>query len=147
MRLKRDDSGQLTLLVVFYGLIAAMLVMVVIDVSKVFLAKRSLAAAADGSALAAAQAIDRAAFYLNGPGTELRLDETAAADAVSRYLEQSGLSGRFEALSFAPPQLSADGRTITVRLHCRVALPLPGVFTGQSRVELNATASAQSSTR
>jgi uncharacterized membrane protein len=148
MRLKRgDDSGQLVLLVVFYGLIAAMLVMLVIDVSKVFLARRSLAAVADGAALAAAQSLDRSAFYRNGPGSELQIDPAAAREAVRRYAELNGLEGRFRSFSFDAPRLSSDGHTVTVRLHCRVLLPLPGVFTGgHSTVTLDAQASAQSAT-
>jgi hypothetical protein len=142
-----DDSGQLVLLVVFYGLIAAMLVMVVIDVSKVFLARRSLAAAADGAALAAAQSLDRSAFYRNGPGSELQLDPAGAMEALHRYADQNGLDGRFRSFSYDAPRLSPDGRTITVRLHCRVLLPLPGVFTGgHQTVSLDAQASAQSAT-
>ncbi|MDX6285721.1 MAG: hypothetical protein QOG53_1206 [Frankiales bacterium] len=148
MRLRRrDDAGQLVLLVIFYGLIAAMLVMVVIDGSKVFLARRSLAAAADGAALAAAQSIDRAAFYRNGPGSELQLDVVAAEDAVRRYVEQNGLARRFMAFSFDAPRLSPDGRTVTVRLHCQVPLPLPGIVTGGQRTSsLDAQASAQAAT-
>jgi uncharacterized membrane protein len=135
----------LVLLVIFYGLIAAMLVMVVIDTSKLFLARRSLAAAADGAALAAAQSIDRSAFYRDGPTGELRLDATAAAEAVRRYAEQNDLDQRFVSFSFDVPQLSADGRTVTVRIHCRVPLPLPGLFTGGRRtVNLDVQASAQS---
>lgn len=148
MRVKRgDDSGQLVLLVVFYGLIAAMLVMLVIDVSKVFLARRSLAAAADGAALAAAQSLDRSAFYRNGPGSELQIDPLAARQAVRQYAEVNGLERRFRSFTFDVPRLSPDGRTITVRLHCRVLLPLPGLFAGgHQTVSVDAQASAQSAT-
>lgn len=147
MRVKRDDSGQLLLLVLVYALIAAVLVMVVTDVSKVYLARRSLASTADGAALAAAQAIDRAAFYRDGASGELRLDPTAAADAVRSYAERNGLAARYVDFSFDAPRLSADGRTVRVRLHCRVVLPFTGTFTGGARsVSVEAEASAQTAT-
>jgi len=148
MRLRwREDDGQLLLLVCVYMLVAAALVMVVIDVSKVFLYRRSLAAAADGAALAAAQSLDRETFYRQGAGELLPLDQETAASAVQAYLARADLATRFPELRYAEPQLSADGRTVTVRLESRMRLPFTGFFTGGDRsVDIGATASAQAAT-
>jgi uncharacterized membrane protein len=147
MRVKRDDSGQLLLLVLVYFLIGAAVVMVVTDVSKVYLAKRSLSATADGAALVAAQAIDRAAFYRDGATGELRLDPAAAQAAVTSYAERNHLDARFAEFSFEAPQVLDGGHTVRVQVHCGVVLPFTGFFTGGARsVHVNADASAQTAT-
>jgi uncharacterized membrane protein len=144
MRVKRDDSGQLLLLVLVYFLIGAALVMVVTDVSKVYLAKRALASTADGAALAAAQAIDRAAFYRDGASGELRLDPAAAEQAVRSYAERNGLAGRFIDLTYDAPQVTDGGDTVSVHVHCRVVLTFTGFFTGGARsIAVDAGANAQ----
>jgi hypothetical protein len=61
------DAGTILVLVIGYTAIAAALIIVGIDVTKVFLARRALSAAADSAALAAAQGIDVRAVY-DGPG-------------------------------------------------------------------------------
>ena len=144
MRVKRDDSGQLLLLVLVYAVIAAALVMVVTDVSKVYLARRSLASAADGAALAAAQAIDRGAFYRDGATGELRLDPESAGDAVASYVRRNELPARYAGFSYDSPVVTDNGRTVSVRIHCRVVLPFTGAFTGGQRsINVDATASAR----
>ncbi len=146
-RLRRDESGQILLLVLIFFLIAAALVMVVTDVSKVYLAKRSLASTADGAALAAAQAIDRSAFYRDGASGELRLDPVAAEAAVQSYAERNNLAGRFTDLTFDAPRVVGGGDTVSVRVHCRVVLPFTGFFTGGARsINVAAEASAQTAT-
>lgn len=147
MRVSRDDSGQLILLALIYALIAAIMVMVVTDVSKLYLARRSLAATADGAALAAAQAIDRGAFYRDGARGDLRLDPAAARRAIAAYAERNNLPARFADFTFDAPQVSDNGQTVSVRVHCRVVLPFTGVFTGGQRsINVNAQASAQTAT-
>src|SRR4029079_11288369 len=91
LMLKGDDDGSLTLLVIGYTLIAAVLSVVGVDVSKVFLAQRALSSAADAAALAGAQAVDRTAVYIDGadcsglPGDpslrQAAVDASAAEDA------------------------------------------------------------------
>jgi uncharacterized membrane protein len=144
VRVKRDDTGELLLLVLVYFLVAAAVVMVITDVSKVYLARRALASTADGAAVAAAQAIDKAVFYRTGASGDLRLDPAAVQSAVAEYAERNGLDMRFSDFSFDAPRLNAAGDTVTVRVHCRVTLPFPGFFTGGTRsVNVVAESSAQ----
>ena len=53
-----DDAGQLTLLIIGFTALATLLILVGVDVSKVFLARRALSSAADAAALAAAQSVN-----------------------------------------------------------------------------------------
>jgi uncharacterized membrane protein len=147
VRVKRDDSGQLLLLVLVYFLIGAALVMVVTDVSKVYLARRALASTADGAALAAAQSIDRAAFYRDGASGELRLDPVAAERTLTSYAERNNLAARFTDFTLDQPSVTDGGQTIRVRVHCRVTLPLTGFWTGGARsIAVDAEASARTAT-
>ena len=72
------DAGQLILLILAYTVIAGLLVTVVVNVSRVYLVRRSLVAAADGAALTAANQPDLAAVY-SGAG-----DDPAAEPARRR---------------------------------------------------------------
>src|SRR3954452_5652414 len=88
MPVRRNDGGSLTVLVIGFTFILAVLIVVGVDVSKVFLARRSLSSVADAAALAAAQAADRAAIYAGaaGGGGVLPLDSATAAQQVDTSL-------------------------------------------------------------
>jgi Flp pilus assembly protein TadG len=116
------DEGQLILLILAYAIIAALLVTVVVDVSKVFLYRRSLVAAADGAALRAANQPDLAAVY-NGTGATLPLSRAGTNAAVRQYAVDAELADRFEGFDVAG--VETDGVTVTVTL--RAAVPLPFV--------------------
>lgn len=125
-RLSRDERGTVLLLICLYAMVAAAMVVVAVDVSAVFLARRSLASTADGAALAAAQSVDRASFYAaGGADTELPLSSAAAARAVDDYLRETGATSDYPDLR-ASAGVSSDGRTVTVRLTRTVALPMLG---------------------
>jgi uncharacterized membrane protein len=149
----RRDDGSLTLLVIGYVTIAAVLIVAGIDASKVFLAHRALSAAADAAALDAAQAVDKAAVYAGtagGCGNLLPLDETAAAqraqDAVGEQLP--GLRQTFASLD--DPQTQVVDGTVTVNLSGSIALPFGRVLAllvpghADGRVHIDASAHAQS---
>lgn len=116
----RRDDGQLLLLVLVYALIAAMLVTVVVNVSKVYLYRRSLVAAADGAALSAANQPDLAQFY-NGAGATLPLSEPGARAAVAQYVSDAELRSRFSGFDIV--SVDTDGATVTVTFRAAVRMP------------------------
>ena len=95
------DEGQLTLLIIGFVAIAAVLIVIGVDASKVFLAQRALSSAADAAALSASQAVDKAAIYAGTGGRcggLLPLDDVEA----SRRAASASSSGR------SPPQPPPD---------------------------------------
>ncbi len=147
------DDGQLTLLVIGFCLVAATLVVVAVDVSKVFLARRALSSVADSAALQAAQALDREAIYAGragGCGSLLPLDPAAVRQSVWSAVDDDLADLRQTFAAVEPPAVDVAAGTVTVRLTGQVAVPfgrvlallLPGHPDG--RVAVGVTASAQS---
>lgn len=130
----RDDEGTVLLLTLGLVMVALMLVVVVVDASAVFLARRSLAADADGASLAAAQSVSGPEVYANGAGARLPL--AAVQAAVSRYDGNgSGLTSSVEH--------ATDGDTVVVTGRRAVRLPFVGVL-GIGDVTVTATSRASS---
>lgn len=137
----RGDDGQLLLLVLVYALIAAALVTVVVDLSRVYLQRRSLVAAVDGAALAAANEPDLERVY-NGAGALLPLSADGTRHAVDQYVADARLAARFD--GFRVTDVATDGRVVTVRFAADVRLPFVTVVTRRAGYHLEATASARS---
>jgi uncharacterized membrane protein len=85
----RGDDGTILLLSIGFCAIALLLVWAVVDASAVFLARRDLAAAVDGTALAAAQQIDTQGVYESGASDDLPLSAAAVRDAVDGYVSRT----------------------------------------------------------
>ena len=152
-RRARSDDGQLTLLIIGFVAIAAVLVVIGVDASKVFLARRALSSAADAAAVAAAQAVDKNAIYAGvggGCGGLLPLDPGEAAQRAALAVDDqsSSLHGTFRSLD--DPETAVDGDTVDVHLSGRVAVPfghilavlVPGHDDGT--VQIDASSHAQS---
>ncbi len=134
MRRARGDDGQLMLLIVFFGLVAALLTVVVIDASAAYLAHRDLAGVADGAALAAAQTVDLGAYYTGGPSTDLPLGDVAAAAAA--YVERYA-----PAAELVSARLVDGGRAVHVVLRTRIRFALAAsVFPDGAEIGAEATA-------
>src|SRR4051794_10476906 len=108
------DEGQLTLLIIGFVAIAAVLVGVGVDASKVFLAQRALSAAADAAALSAAQAVDKQAIYTGtggGCGGLLPLDDAEATRRAAAALDDQsdGLRSTFATLDPPDTSVTAGG--------------------------------------
>ena len=138
-----DDEGQLLLLVLAYTVIAALLVTVVVDLSKVYLYRRALVAAADGAALSAANEPDLASVYRGG-NRLLPLSDAGAQAAVRQYEADGELGDRFE--GFRIDEVVTDGSVVRVRFEAVVHLPFATLLVGRWRggYPVQATARAES---
>lgn len=152
MPVRRDDAGSLAVLVIGYTFIAAVLVVIGVDVSKVFLARRALSSVADAAALTAAQAADRAAVYAGaaGCGDVLPIDPAGAQRDVDASLadDLADLQQTFQAVQ--PADVVVTDGTVTVHLSGDVKVPFGGVLgllgtgRGAGLVRVSVTAAAQS---
>jgi hypothetical protein len=120
-----DDAGQVLVLMIGFLTLAALLVVVVVNLSRVFLHDRALGAAADGAALAAVQALDEAAIYGGSLGESLPLDASAVQRQVREYAAAAELSRRFD--GFAVVDARVEGPSVVVVLEATVDLPFVGV--------------------
>jgi uncharacterized membrane protein len=139
-QLRRDD-GTVLLLILGLVVVAALLVAAVTDVSALYLERRKLIAAADGAALAGAQAVDEESVYRNGLPTEgpVPLDQAAAERAVRDYLTDAGLmTGDLDVT------ISTSTTTVSVVLRTSARLPVANTVTsgasGTAAVSATATA-------
>lgn len=130
---KRDEEGTILLLTLGCLVIALMLVVVVVDASAVFLARRSLASEADGASIAAAQAVAKPVVYANGAGARLPLAEVQAE--VARYAAGADLQASVEH--------GTDGDTVVVTGRRSVNLPFVSAL-GIGAVTVTATSRASS---
>ncbi len=139
----RDDRGSVLVLLLGFAVLALVLVGVVADLSKVFLAKRALASTADGAAIAAAQAIDLEALYTGAadPGT-LPIDSRSAAAAAGAHLARDGSAAAYD--GFAVDRVEATPTQVEVQVSARVALIFGVFFGGPDGVRLSAAATARS---
>ncbi len=129
----RNEEGTILLLTLGCLTIALMLVVVVVDASAVFLARRSLASEADSASIAAAQAVSKPLVYARGAGARLPLTEVQAA--VAGYSGDSALQAAVEH--------GAGGDTVVVTGRRRVSLPFVGGL-GIGPVTVTATSRASS---
>jgi len=152
-RSRASDDGQLTLLIIGFVAIAATLVVVGVDASKLFLARRALSSAADAAALAAAQAVDKGAIYTGqggGCGNLLPLDPDRAAQLAGAAVDDDAADLRHTFAQLDPPDTVVDNGTVQVHLSGQVALPfgrviallVPGHDDGRAHVDV--TSHAQS---
>ncbi|TWD82259.1 putative Flp pilus-assembly TadE/G-like protein [Kribbella amoyensis] len=127
----------MSVLIIGFTVIVVLLIVVVTDLSKVFLVRRDLDATADGAVLAAANGL--AAVYAQpGPGSNAELDPEEARRLTAEYLDAVAAGTRFDAFDW-----SADvtGTTVTVELTSSVDLPFtpPG---WQGSADVGSTSSA-----
>ncbi|CAO5255870.1 putative Flp pilus-assembly TadG-like N-terminal domain-containing protein [Frankia sp. AgKG'84/4] len=134
------DGGTILILTLGYLMVAVMLVIVVTDASVVYLARRSVASAADGAALAAAQRIDENAIYSTG-GALHELPLSDITDTVNQYQRQADPSGHTTLSSSL-----VDAGTVRVEGTRAVDLPVVG-YLGIGPVTVRAGAQAQSVVR
>jgi hypothetical protein len=140
-----SDDGSVLLLILGLVVLLLLVVTVVVDVTALFLARKDVLAAADGAALAGAQAVDRERLYTDGVGDRpLPLDPARAEQAARAYLRDVGVGDRLDRFEV---DVAATGDAVTVRLVGVAPLPFvsqltPGAGGG---VEVAASATAVTS--
>src|SRR5674476_309776 len=131
---RRDDSGQLTVMIVGFFVVIGLLAVVVINASAAFLQRQQLNNAAYGAALAAAAGLSEEVAYRDGIDNvaDIALDRRRAAQVVDDYLTSH------DDLQW---QVGGDGTRVTVRLSRSLDLPLvPPGWMDSTRVTAEATA-------
>lgn len=138
------------MLIIGYALIAIALVVVAVDASAFFLAERSLAALADGAAVAGTHAEDEGALYGGGAPAagDLPLLGEQVQREVAAYLAARDATTAYPNLKLA--EASTDGVTVTVTLTEDKPLPFLGLVSqltgafpgGTARVAATANARA-----
>lgn len=123
----RDDRGSVLLLTIGFLVIVVMGIGVVVDASAVFLQRRSLAALADGAALAGAQTVDREAYYRGGARAALRPTARQVRAEVTHYLRTAPTAVAGARLE----RIDIEGTTVIVALRATARAP----FTGWLRID------------
>ena len=141
---RRDERGQMTLLIVGLAVVLMTAIAVVVDASAAYLQRQGLMTLADGAALAGADAGSRNEpdLYTDGIAQDPRLDlqQRVAAAAVADHLAATGAHADYPGLSWSVV-LTDGGDRVVVRV--RAPLDLPLTFPGApDSAPVSATASA-----
>lgn len=122
---RRDERGQVGLLILALVLVALLLVTGTVALTSANLSRMRLLDAADGAALAAANALDSGA-YERGLGAAVPLTDASVQEEAAAYLSGRPLPVGMEAWGLASPTGSPDGQTAQVSMRCTADLPLVG---------------------
>ena len=120
-----DESGQVTLLVLGFSVVAILLIVGTVAVTSVQLSRMRLLDAADGAALDAADSLDLDA-YQAGLGEAVAVNDTTVRETAVEYLSERPRPESMLAWQVAPGTGSPDGQTAVVRISGRADLPLVG---------------------
>lgn len=120
---RRDEQGQMTVMIVGFAAILLLAVAVVVDASAAYLQRQGLATLADGAALAGADGgAQGSEVYTRGlDGIRAELAAVAASRAVIEYLAASDAQARFPGLSY---DINVGADTVVVRMRAPLDLPL-----------------------
>jgi uncharacterized membrane protein len=136
------DRGSVLVLGIGLVAVAAVLLGVVVDASRLFLARQSLASLADAAALHAAHDVDVASVYRHGVGAHLPLDAARVTADVHRYV--AGRAARSGVAGLRVVSVRIVGTTVVVVLARTVPVPLVGSALGRpDGVTVTATAAAR----
>ncbi len=142
--MRRDESGQTTLLIVGFAVVLLMAIAAVVDVTTAYLQRQALITVADGGALAGADAgsANEQVLYGQGIGNATRLEQqrAAARTAVADFLRATGAYGEHPGLTFGVRVDPArDSVVVTVRAPLDLPLTVPG---SPDRTAISASGSA-----
>ena len=137
----RNEDGHVTVMIVGFLVVVALMCVVVIDASAAYLRRQQLGSLADGAALAAADGAQGQEVYEGGLGELAEVDAAAARQHVDEYLSQVGASVDHPGLQ---AQVQTDGARVTVTLQAPMQLPVrPPGWDDSTLVEGSATAMVQ----
>lgn len=120
---RRDDGGQVTLLIIGFAGILLTAIVVVIDASAAYLQRQGLDNLADGAALHGAD-LGSAGIYTEGLGEDRLVQQEAAVEAAVRdYLARAEAGRRYPGIDVGV-RVDAGSRSVTVRLEAPLELPL-----------------------
>jgi uncharacterized membrane protein len=122
---RRDERGQVTLLILGAVLLALLLVTGAVAVTSVQLSRMRLLDVADGAALAAANALDEGA-YAARVDDAVPVSDATVREVAGGYVADRPLPVGVEAWGLAEGTGTPDGRTAVVAMTCRADLPLVG---------------------
>lgn len=122
VRRRRDDSGQITAMLVIFSFCALLTVVAVTDISASYLRRQSATSLADGAALAATEAAAAVNVYGSADDDYVRLDPVAARAAVDTYLRDTGSYAAHPGLKAV---VAVEGVTVRVFLTMPFSLPVP----------------------
>jgi uncharacterized membrane protein len=119
----RDDSGQVSVLIIGFAAVLLLAIAVVIDASAAYLQRQGLDTLADGAALRGADLGATGEDVYRGGVTDDDLELTAAKarQAVHAYLADVGAHRKYPGLT---AHVTVTDTTVEVRLTAPVDLPL-----------------------
>ena len=119
------ESGQVTLLVLGFCVLAILLTVGTVAVTSVQLSRMRLLDAADGAALDAADSLDTRAYH-GGLGEAVTVNDATVRSTAVAYLAERPRPSSMLAWQVAPGTGSPDGETAVVRISGEADLPLVG---------------------
>ena len=145
----RHESGQISLLIIGFTIIALMLIIGAVDVTAVQLARSRLFDAADGAALDASDALDNGSVYEAGLDKTVPITDGSVRRSATEYLavqpRPHGISSRVLAEGTGSP----DGQTAVIVLRGTVDIPIAASVLSAfgSSVQITVESRAQSGLR
>lgn len=136
----RDDEGSVLLLGIGWLVTCVLALVVMIDISAVFLQRQQLQATADAAALAGAQGIDVGAYYRDGASAQTRLDPATVSQRITAHLQGSRAATVHPGL--AVTSAATDGVSVRVAMSRSLTLPIlpPLISLDSPRISVESTA-------
>lgn len=125
LRVRSGESGQVTLLILGYTMVAILLVMGGVAVTSAQLTRVRLLDTADAAALDAADSLDTG-VYRGGVGPTVPVSDATVDRAATAYLADRPLPPNVRTWGLAPGTGTPDGQTAVVRLTGTVSVPFVG---------------------
>ncbi|HET7415304.1 MAG TPA: pilus assembly protein TadG-related protein [Arthrobacter sp.] len=125
---RRNEDGQVMILIIGYVVLSLFVVTVVMAVSAVYIEHKRLLSVADSAAVAAADTFSLGQVEMSGSAPVTVLSDGAVRDAVASYLSRTSASEQFHGLAVDPATGTTDSRTAHVVLSAVVHPPIVNMF-------------------